>query len=447
MFNRLKLDFSLDTADKRATFINDYVNNADFQAHPLTDDELELMGNYILWGRDPETGKNACQDKTIRIPTKHKTWDHEPDIASLDELMEQPTFNEATLVAHNPPARIKQAPFSRKQVRTLLAATPNPTLEYAFNMLYTQIDELNFQLAYYDLIHGKKSEIKESIINAVAPERLNTLQEQTTHWSAFKYLKLRHYLVDLRRQQFTLRDSLTNQITLHTDTPHILENETLNFGEDVLVKPLGVRQPASALLFQDLESLNPYRFTEQELAQISHIYWHEHDKIAGRRRVIDFTNNDDVYKLLLTEIEYRADINPDELEGNLAELFDTLDFYIKFADLTDIQREILELKQQMVRNQDIAFQINRKYGKSYTDNYISTIFTQKIVPAIADAAHRHALIIENLFFEENFKTCSRCGRTLLKDGYYFVHKGRSKDGFNSQCKMCEKLMRQERRSI
>ena len=45
------------------------------------------MGNYLLWGKDPETGLNAKQAGIVDIETKHGTWDKEP-VESLDELLE-----------------------------------------------------------------------------------------------------------------------------------------------------------------------------------------------------------------------------------------------------------------------------------------------------------------------------------------------------------------------
>jgi hypothetical protein len=115
------------------------------------------------------------------------------------------------------------------------------------------------------------------------------------------------------------------------------------------------------------------------------------------------------------------------------------------ADLTDIQREILELKIRKVKNQDVAKQINGKYGKGYTANYISTIFKQKIIVRINEAAQLHWDVIENCFYPENFKKCTCCGRELLLDPRNFVRKSRSKDGFNSKCKRCEKKERQKKK--
>jgi hypothetical protein len=74
----------------------------------------------------------------------------------------------------------------------------------------------------------------------------------------------------------------------------------------------------------------------------------------------------------LNELEDEVDDLP--LESNLKKLLDTLKYYIALTDLNETQSEILDLKINKVKNQDIADIINKKYGKSYTANYISTIF-------------------------------------------------------------------------
>ena len=57
--NRLQLDFKLTTTDERADFLNEYLQRPEFMKRPPTEDELETMGNYLLWGKDPITGLNA----------------------------------------------------------------------------------------------------------------------------------------------------------------------------------------------------------------------------------------------------------------------------------------------------------------------------------------------------------------------------------------------------
>lgn len=124
----------------------------------------------------------------------------------------------------------------------------------------------------------------------------------------------------------------------------------------------------------------------------------------------------------------------------------TLNFYVERAELTEVQREILDLKLKKVTNVDIAAEVNKKWGKTYTPNYISTIFRQRIIPRINAAAAYHEKLVGNVFFEEEFKQCADCGRVLLRDTDNFTRKARSKDGFANRCKACEKKVRVGRNS-
>ena len=86
--NRLKLDFTLTTSAERSAFLDEYLRSDTFTKKPPTEDELEMMGNYVLWGKDPHTGLNAQQEGLCTIDTKHGTWDKNSAIESLDGLME-----------------------------------------------------------------------------------------------------------------------------------------------------------------------------------------------------------------------------------------------------------------------------------------------------------------------------------------------------------------------
>ena len=126
-------------------------------------------------------------------------------------------------------------------------------------------------------------------------------------------------------------------------------------------------------------------------------------------------------------------------------LLSTLQFYTEEANLSEIQKEILQLKIQKKKNEEIAKYINEKYNTTYTINYISTIFRQKIIPKISEIAILHEKIIFELFFPEEFKACSCCGTVLLRDLDFFVKKSRAKDGLTSQCKRCDKIARELRK--
>lgn len=115
--NRLRLDFTLTTNEERVAFLNEYLARPEFVKRPPTNEELETMGNYLLWGKDPITGLNAQQEGLVEIETKHGTWDKNGNAESLEGLMESPTFNEASLLPLETaaPIKVKREVFSRKE--------------------------------------------------------------------------------------------------------------------------------------------------------------------------------------------------------------------------------------------------------------------------------------------------------------------------------------------
>lgn len=99
------------------------------------------------------------------------------------------------------------------------------------------------------------------------------------------------------------------------------------------------------------------------------------------------------------------------------------------------------MKLQKIPNFTIAADLNSRYGKSYNENYISTIYRQKIIPQITDAAKAHREILENIFFPENFKRCRDCGRLMLMSPRYFMRQAKAPDGYAPRCKACDKARR------
>ena len=212
------------------------------------------------------------------------------------------------------------------------------------------------------------------------------------------------------------------------------------------VLPLGLKEGKVGDIIFD-PNFDPAALDEEQLRLISGLVWRK--KSYSGDRIFDFRDLDAVYQLYLFREEFDDRLEQIEydhvVENNLAKLLETLKFYEEIADLTDVQREILRLKEKKEKNADIAGYINRKYGKSYTANYISTIFKQKIIVKINEAVKLHQDTIENCFFPENFKRCIDCGRILLLDGRNWVKKTRSKDGFQNKCKRCEREMRKKKK--
>lgn len=441
MANRLHLDFSIPGTHERKAFVDEYVQRPEFIRAPLTDDELETIANYILWGKDPD-GMNAVQKGEFSIETRNKTWQRD-DTESLDAMMESPTFNEASLRKPTEArTKIAREVFSREEA---LAQCPSH-MKPIFEELFARIDKLELSIHWYEFDHGKrKEEPRSALQKRFTPEEVNAARKTAATWNQYKYLKQRHLIVELRREQFTLRDSYIERHMRHTPPEPDLDPVNLDFDAEIPVFPLGlVGTPFSDLVFKPETELNPYTYTEDEIDTLIKHYWSKKQQ-SRPQLFFDFGELEHVYELFgqLNEIEEDLDALP--LESNMKKLLDTLKYYIALTDLNEAQKEILDLKINKVKNQDIADQINKKYGKSYTANYISTIFRQKIIPHINETANFHALIIENMCFEENFKKCNGCGKILLIDAENFVRKSRSKDGFSTKCKKCDRADRQKKK--
>lgn len=445
--NRLQLDFKLVTMDERAAFLNEYLQQPQFMKKPPTEDELETMGNYLLWGKDPVTGLNAKQAGIVDIETKHGTWDKNSNTESLEGLMESPTFNEASLQTYSAvPIKIKREVFSRKEALALCPDYLRPT----FVELFAQIDELELMINYYELRHGKRKEPpREQLLTKFSSERQATLNEETAHWNQYHYLKMRHQLVELRREQYVLRDAFKQPVVVGDGTQSLVTAGDPSFDNEIEVLPLGTKNTtyAAGLIFREWASMCPKNYQEEELEKISDFYWQKKKYTPSSQQMfVDFREAEHVSKIFALFFELDAAADSAEAESTLPALMQTLLFYVEQAELTELQQEILDLKLKKVKNVDIAHTINKKWGKSYTPNYISTIFRQRIIPKINDAAKYHEKIVSNLFFEEEFKTCTGCGRTYLRDADNFTRKARSKDGFTSRCKCCEKEARQDKKN-
>ena len=447
MINRLRLDFTIPTLEERIKFIDEYVQKEEFKKKPLTSEELEMCGNYLLWGKD-SSGKNAVQKKEVQIETRNKTWSREQESESLEALLESPTFNENNIITPSAARpKVQKEVFSRSKA---LASCPEE-LKPVFTDLFKRIDRLDLLLNYYDLDHGKrKNPPREELLKRFSSEEQLELKEESTHLNQFTYLKLRHQLVELRKEQFSLRDSYSFTIRRDPIYNFVQEHITKILDSDILIFPLGFKydnQVLSGLIFRPLQDLIPSHFTEKELEQISHFYWNKRklEETKKEREFFDFREIEHVYNLLLIydELEEAGQIG--EVESTLGYLIETFKYYAEISNLSDIYREILDLKIRKKKNQDIANFINQKYGKSYTSNYISTLFKQKIIKKITETAAYHQQIIESIFFPEEFKTCNTCGRTLLKCSDNFVRKERSKDGFTNRCKVCDKEERKRKK--
>ena len=433
--NRLKLDFSLETAQERAAFIETYI----VQFPDLTPSEASTIADYLLWGKTEDgTPLGAGTD----LKTK---WTKTNETESLDAVLENPTMANTQLYALNDAIVLKKGRnvFSREEAREKAPEY----LKKTFEDLWRLIDEIELEINFYEERVGKRDKPpRKELLDRFEEDEIEKIHARSQKLNQYKYLKLRHRLKELRTEQFTIRDSYKPTFNI-TQSIYSPKNNSFVFDCDVEVLPLGIKEGLVGDLIFDI-GFDPGALNDRQLNLINELIWKKKNVDCAAAKIFDFRELDAVYQLYLFKDEFGDRLEQVKfdhvVENNLENLLETLNFYESIADLTDIQQEILRLKEKKEKNTDIAGYINKKYGKSYTANYISTIFKQKIIVKINEAVKLHQDTIENCFFKENFKRCTDCGRILLLDGRNWVKKSRSKDGFQNRCKRCERELRKRK---
>lgn len=118
---------------------------------------------------------------------------------------------------------------------------------------------------------------------------------------------------------------------------------------------------------------------------------------------------------------------------------------IDFERLSDAALEIKEpmlydimvAKIEGMQNQDVQRMLEDKNGKTYSVEYISSLFNNKIPKLIADEAEKQELLWYYTTQEKgNWKRCNRCGQVKLLHSKFFSKNNSSKTGFYSICKEC-----------
>ena len=151
---------------------------------------------------------------------------------------------------------------------------------------------------FYEFAHGKRKEPpRTALTKRFEQVDVDEAREIAAKWNQFKYLKQRHLIVELRREQFTLRDSYVDKHQRHTPPEPDLEPVHLDLEAEVPVFPLGlVGSPSSKLAFKELEQLNPHTYTEKELDTLAHLYWNKKEQ-SRPELFFDFGELEHVYEL------------------------------------------------------------------------------------------------------------------------------------------------------
>lgn len=489
MANRLNLDFSIYSSEDRQLFINAYLDpslqgvedniyvskyNTSKTPFPFphtpTNTELETMADYVLYGKTtPSEGFNVKADGSksvvdegyVQIEVRNSPWQKKtPD--SLDAMVEaaSETGNpietqyslSGNLQGQRPrwgPTRIQKTTFSRKATRESLTQRGDLRLLEEFEDLWRRIDETEYTVTLYSLRTGRrKLPIRDELTARLNDDQVRKCEQHSEKLNMYTWGKLRKYLVELRQQQYIFRDGYLPTIGRPRQSSYAPVNTYIRSFDEIL--PAGLFNKDNVFsdhIFMYVITDDHFQSNFQALLH-NYIEKQQHTYEQPPQGSFDFCNLDHVASLIYV----KNDLAPGEEVAiehreELTMLLDTLDYYISTSKLELMHRDIVMLKSLGRTNETIANYVNKEYDKTYSPNYISTIFRAKCCGGIVEAAQQHWEILQSLIKgKDAFKRCTACSKLLLRSPNNFVRKSRAKDGLAGRCKACDKIARSKNKN-
>lgn len=454
---RLDLDFKLDTLEERIEYLNKYINNnKDF-----TEANLEMMANYILWKvEDPDFEVDSNNSPWKNRESKHISWQalQEEELEGnrksvyfqisevqekgkkrkliREEILKKLNFPDCTEKIHyileNPNDELPVHDFTLTEQKI------------AWFTLWGQIDKTEYTVQTWELLNGKRRAdlpIRQELFERLAffaylfhpfdtfQKLIDDLNKTAQSWDGYTALKKKRQLVALRTEQYSLLDALQGEalqkhgnIGLYWTEP----NSGLNGFKPFMAKEL---------IFRDFneKQFSP-KYQELCIKQLQYA-----DAPLGPKE-IDFRDPKTVRNLLAIKDELSTALESESYQDYevTSNLLKYLDFYIDQCHFSPDLYYILMAKMSGIPNRQISEHLKKNFNLSYKENYISTIFTKRIINAIVKEVEKHYRDVERILMGRNvFKICSCCGKLLPRSPEYFNRRATSNDGFFNYCKNCK----------
>jgi hypothetical protein len=172
----------------------------------------------------------------------------------------------------------------------------------------------------------------------------------------------------------------------------------------------------------------------RELDEVdNHVKPHAHNSV-------DFRSAEDVRQMVLAYMDLvDAAERSSYADVMIRNLVAYLNYYIDQCQFSEELQTILRMKIARASNKEIAETLKRNFNLSYKENYISTIFTKRIIEEIVEQVNTHYHLLEYITMGPNvFKRCAKCGKLLPRNSTYFNKRTSTSDGFFTVCKKCRK---------
>ena len=376
------------------------------------------MGSYILYGKD-EDGYNAVQRGEITDNNKrYNSFKKKDDkLLSLEEILENPMADQQAL-----------KPSNTKQVYTVKKPEiRKPRIDKKTGEVLDPGDsDIPGMTELWERI-----KVFEHIV-AVNEGKIETTENDTLLDSGYRLYQLKHWLIDLRRHQYYLKDAY--KPTLHFQAIDHPKAAFYDWTCDSFYwMPLSKWQERvdNALLHTISKNLDDYETRTNAKGEIE-VKW------MVRQHTFDWENPLHV-KALLNNYDALYEQVKEKLDTYGRTLIFDFERYRALADFSEARQFIIDKKIEKMPYSEILENLQLRFGLTYNDNHLSTIIAKEIPQKISNLAKKLRLLIETP--EAEMKKCYTCGKMLPRDPLFFVRNRSRKDGFSSNCKECERKQR------
>lgn len=147
--------------------------------------------------------------------------------------------------------------------------------------------------------------------------------------------------------------------------------------------------------------------------------------------------NPDVVSAILCNYSKLKEDSYDQFDGDIWYLIQELeDICDKTLEDFPIYQRIVELKIDKMQNTDIQEILMKEFNTTYSIEYISSLWRNKIPKLIATKAKEEFITHEYKIKGYPMKKCSKCGQIKPANNQFFSRNNTSKDSFYSICKKC-----------
>lgn len=411
MKKKFSLNYDIYSDQDRVKEINKILDN--LNSTPSNSD-LELMANYILYGKD-ENNTNAIQRKeTYEEKKRYNSFKKASEkVESLDAIMDNPMMDQIGFKAMDEKyvykkikPSIKRPKFNKEGQLTDPGDSQIPGME----QLWESIDRLQ---KIINIADGKIPPDENPIIT-----------------DSYKLYKMRHQLIELRRDQYYLKDLFAPTIKFlncKPSSPQLIDWDNDSF---YWISKEEWEKKINSSYIKLSKNPNDYEWREDGMV-----------KWVVRRHTFDWENPTHI-KYLIDNYSAIWQMAYDQPYSDARILIMDFDRYQTMADLSPLRQHILNRKIDKWTYLNILRELDKEWNIQYNENHICTIVTTEIPQKIAKIARRNRLLLETPIEER--KTCTICKKALPKDYLFFGKNSGRRDGFSSSCKECEKKRRIKR---